>query len=169
MAFQHPFCGGKHELVAEAKLCEQQGAHGGMSLPRAVPDPADPAKTIAIRESNNAYERQSGALAEEGFYKVGTTYFKVQRAVHGSGRLYAKELVELPVKGESKGRWEMARGVVYRLRKEDRVSDEDAAKFGQLYGTCTFCWRELTDERSIAAGYGPTCAENRGLPWGEAA
>ncbi len=166
MAFAHPFCGGKHELVAEAKLCEQQGAPGGMSLPRAVETPHG---TVAIRESNDAYERQSGALAEEGFYKVGTTYFKVQKAVHGSGRNYAKELVELPVKGESKGQWEMARGVVYRLRKEDLVSAEEAAKFGQLYGTCCFCWRELTDERSIEAGYGPTCAENRGLPWGETA
>lgn len=167
MAFSHPFCGGKHNTVPEARLCEQQGEHGGMSLPRAVG--MEDGTTVAIRESNNAYERQSGALAEEGFYKVGTTYFKVQKAVHGSGRLYAKELVELPVKGESKGRWEMARGVVYRLRKEDLVSDEEAAKFGQLYGTCCYCWRELTDERSIEAGYGPVCAENRGLPWGEGA
>jgi hypothetical protein len=167
MAFSHPFCGGKHEQVSEARLCEQQGEPGGMSLPRRVGD-------VAIRESNNAYERQSGALADEGFYKVGTTYFKVQKALHGSGRLYAKELVQLPEKDESgklisKGHWEMARGVVYRLRKEDMLTGEEAAKFGQLYGICVYCWSELTDERSIAVGYGPTCAENRGLPWGETA
>lgn len=172
MAFSHPFCGGKHGLAAEARACEQGGAPGGMSLPRIVA--TENGTSVAIREPNNAYERQSGALAEEGFYKVGTAYFKVQVAVHGSGRRYAKKLVELPERDEdgkivSKGRWEMARGVVYRLRKEDLLSAEEAAKFGQLYGMCMYCWRELTDERSIEVGYGPVCAANRNLPWGETA
>jgi len=31
---------------------------------------------------------------------------------------------------------------------------------------CAFCSRELTDEASIAAGYGPVCAKNHDQPWG---
>lgn len=34
---------------------------------------------------------------------------------------------------------------------------------------CIFCMRHLSDERSEFAGYGETCAENNGLPWGATA
>ena len=44
---------------------------------------------------------------------------------------------------------------------------DQAAQFGALYGVCCNCGRELSDERSIHAGYGPTCAANNGWPWGE--
>jgi hypothetical protein len=46
---------------------------------------------------------------------------------------------------------------------------EMAAQHGHLTGSCCFCSRELTDARSVAVGYGPVCAANYGLPWGEAA
>lgn len=35
---------------------------------------------------------------------------------------------------------------------------------GQKYGNCCFCGRELTEADSIAAGYGPICADKWGLP-----
>lgn len=41
-----------------------------------------------------------------------------------------------------------------------------AAASGHLTGRCSFCNRKLTDERSTAVGYGSTCADNYGLPWG---
>lgn len=41
-----------------------------------------------------------------------------------------------------------------------------AAKYGHLTGECCFCGLTLTDGPSIAAGYGPVCARNYGLPWG---
>ena len=41
-----------------------------------------------------------------------------------------------------------------------------AALYGKQTGCCCFCARELTDERSIAVGYGPICADHYGLPWG---
>lgn len=41
-----------------------------------------------------------------------------------------------------------------------------AAAHGHATGACCFCNRELTDERSIAVGYGPICADHYGLPWG---
>lgn len=44
-----------------------------------------------------------------------------------------------------------------------------AARYGRLTGHCAFCRRELSDERSLAVGYGGTCAGHYGLPWGAAA
>lgn len=47
----------------------------------------------------------------------------------------------------------------------------DAAKvtgtYGHNTGSCSFCARHLEDKRSVSAGYGPTCADKFGLPWGE--
>jgi hypothetical protein len=39
--------------------------------------------------------------------------------------------------------------------------------YGRLTKRCIYCRIQLTDERSLAVGYGPVCAENHGLPWGE--
>ena len=44
-----------------------------------------------------------------------------------------------------------------------------AKAYGVATGSCCFCARELTDARSLSAGYGPTCADRFGLPWGESA
>lgn len=41
-----------------------------------------------------------------------------------------------------------------------------AAASGKMTGCCSFCHLPLSDERSIAVGYGPTCAQHWGLPWG---
>ena len=38
---------------------------------------------------------------------------------------------------------------------------------GKLSGRCCFCSLPLTDARSTEKGYGPICAQNWGLPWGE--
>ena len=43
---------------------------------------------------------------------------------------------------------------------------EVASEYGRLTGNCCFCGRELTDERSTEAGYGPICAKKYGLEWG---
>ena len=42
-----------------------------------------------------------------------------------------------------------------------------AAKYGRLTGSCCFCARHLTDDRSVSVGYGPICADRFGLKWGE--
>lgn len=41
-----------------------------------------------------------------------------------------------------------------------------AAEYGRMTGSCCFCGRRLTDERSTEVGYGPVCAGHYGLPWG---
>lgn len=38
---------------------------------------------------------------------------------------------------------------------------------GQKYTYCCFCGLELTNKSSVYHGYGPICAENWGLTWGE--
>lgn len=57
---------------------------------------------------------------------------------------------------------------VIRLLK--RFSQNPAglvSAYGKLTGRCCFCMGRLTDERSVASGYGKICAQNYGLPWGE--
>lgn len=104
---------------------------------------------------------QSGAgagrppVVEAGMYKQGDRIFKVQQAIHGSGNLYAKELVR---HGDSFS-FEYARGAIRRLSAEDKMSLEEAKEFGVLYGTCCVCGRVLTKESSIEAGIGPICAQ----------
>lgn len=44
---------------------------------------------------------------------------------------------------------------------------EVAAAYGHETSNCCFCGIELTDPRSVTAGFGPICAEHWGLPWGE--
>ena len=41
-----------------------------------------------------------------------------------------------------------------------------AAEYGRASGVCCYCGKELTDGRSQAVGYGPTCAKSYRLPWG---
>lgn len=93
----------------------------------------------------------------EGMYRNPDTgeIFKVQRAVHGSGFLYAKRLVT----GEFGEAWfEKAKGMVFKLRAEWKMTLEDAKEFGALYGVCIRCSRTLTKESSIEQAMGDICA-----------
>jgi uncharacterized protein with FMN-binding domain len=91
----------------------------------------------------------------DGMYTKDGKVYKVQVAVHGSGRLYAKELIE----GEDGERYfEMAPGMVRRLTVDNRMTKEEAQEFGRLYGVCVCCGATLTDEASIKRGLGPVCA-----------
>lgn len=96
---------------------------------------------------------KSDAL-EDGMYRMDGEIYKVQHAVHGSGRQYAKQLV-----GEgSEWGFEYAAGAIRKLRPEHRMTLEEAKEFGALYGTCCVCGRTLTRESSIAEGIGPVCS-----------
>ena len=93
---------------------------------------------------------ESTTPAEEGMYLLDGRVFKVQRAIHGSGHLYAKELVS--------GGFTYASGMVRKLNSSHRMTLEQAKEYGSLYGVCCRCAAPLTDEKSIAAGIGPVCA-----------
>lgn len=94
---------------------------------------------------------------QDGMYRIPTGgIYKVQHAVHGSGKQYAK-LLTPPVEGASKWTFEYAPGAIRFLTVEHRMTLEQAKEFGALYGTCCVCGAVLTNERSIEAGIGPIC------------
>ena len=64
------------------------------------------------------------------------------------------------------GRPEAATAITTALTALAAAPAREARLYGQRFGTCCFCGLELTDGRSIAAGYGPICADKWGLPWG---
>lgn len=119
-----------------------------------------------------AAPRTPSAEITEGMYRNPETgeIFKVQRAVHGSGHLYAKRLwVEKDEEtGETYAEFVMARGVIFKLRPEWKMTFEDAKAFGALYGVCCSCSLDLTNEDSIFNGYGRKCASNHGWPYEKA-
>jgi hypothetical protein len=43
-----------------------------------------------------------------------------------------------------------------------KLTQAEATAFGKLHGFCVNCARDLDDERSLAVGYGPVCADNLG-------
>jgi hypothetical protein len=98
--------------------------------------------------------------AEDGMYwmpEVGI--FRVQTAPGTDFRM-AKRLKVIDLgNGKKKGRFERQDNMVYKLKPEHRMTEEEAVKYGALYGFCIVCGRTLTDEDSIAAGIGPVCAE----------
>jgi hypothetical protein len=69
------------------------------------------------------------------------------------------------------GNWTQSRSVTAQevdavgqfLRAFSQDPAAVAKQHGRLTGRCCFCNTALTDERSTAAGFGPTCAKNYGL------
>lgn len=156
----HEHCQGTHKTSASRDHCE--------SLPARV------ARAEARREFRQILKSSSVGRPEpitEGFYVKNGVVFKVVRAIHGSGNLYAKELVidelsalevapELRGSGQkfSHGTWIYARGAINHLRIEHKLTAEKAVALGKLYGMCVRCGATLTREESIERGMGPVCA-----------
>ena len=42
-----------------------------------------------------------------------------------------------------------------------------ATAYGKELGNCMFCRKNLSNQQSVAVGYGPICADHYGLPWGD--
>ena len=140
-------CRDYHGNIAEVRECSRHTATNGMD---------------AVRERGQLFTDVPGrnvpaprrGPAEEGMYRLDGVIFKVQVAVHGSGKPYAKRLVQ------NGGAWsfEYAPGAVHKLGPEHLLTLDQAKEFGALYGTCCVCGRTLTNEASIEAGIGPVCA-----------
>lgn len=107
----------------------------------------------------------------DGMYQMPNgLIFKVQKAVHGSGHLYAKvlETDTDPVTGVTEAWFSYAAGAIRKLRPEWKMTFEQAAEFGSLYGICCCCSKVLTHEDSQHNGYGRKCASNNGWPYDSA-
>lgn len=89
----------------------------------------------------------------DGMYRMPNgDIVKVQRAVNGSGNLYAKRL------DTTAGSFGYVPGLIGRVRANgERMTLSEAKEYGKLYGMCIVCGRTLTDETSIAEGIGPIC------------
>lgn len=123
-------------------------------------------------------------VTQDGIYRNPATgeIFKVQwNRASGNGRsLYAKQLfIETwtPEEGEKHDPvipldtvvviddghepimiWKYVPGLLRKVHPEWRMTSEDSTAFGQLYGVCVRCFRDLTNEVSIDRGMGPICA-----------
>jgi hypothetical protein len=58
-------------------------------------------------------------------------------------------------------------GYVAAIAEIARTPDLCATAYGHATGQCSFCARPLSDDRSVAVGYGPICADKYGLPWSD--
>lgn len=81
-------------------------------------------------------------------------------------KLRTQKGIAYAVKHTANG-WEYAPAAIHMIRGEMVLSAQEAAQFGHDYRQCVFCSRPLTDDRSMSAGYGETCAHTHALPWGE--
>lgn len=149
-------CKGRHESIAQLKICAGVGPRISRQELDAQNARAKAAPKIENFNSEWADTKPRG-ITEDGMYMMGDHIFKVQFAVHGSGRLYAKRLVP-PTAYAEKATFEYAPGIVKQLTPEHKMTLEQAKEFGALYGTCCVCGRTLTNEGSIENGIGPICA-----------
>lgn len=100
----------------------------------------------------------AAAAAGPGLYMLDGDIYRIALN-KAKTRAYAKRLV-------GQRSWAYAPGVVNRITDADLVTTERAAEFGHHHGFCCNCGIPLTDDRSLAAGYGPVCARNNGWAWG---
>lgn len=68
---------------------------------------------------------------------------------------------------EGKHYWKLGASLLPLLQALSQDPAGTAAEYGKLTGCCCFCFSPLTDEKSLAVGYGPTCAKKWGMPWGK--
>ncbi len=86
----------------------------------------------------------------DGIYLVDGDVIKCQYS--GTGNLYGK------VWDADSLTFVYTPGAQRRCNETNRMSMDEAVKFGALYGMCCVCGRTLRDETSIEAGIGPVCA-----------
>lgn len=137
-------------------LLDQRVALPGMTLeafqaltPKGASDVLDTFKAQPYKPREAREELEAGIYLHDG------EIFKVQRAVHGSGNMYAKRLTVI----DGTGTFEFAGGMVRKLKADERMTLDQAREYGAVYGVCCNCGRTLTDETSIEAGIGPVCAK----------
>jgi hypothetical protein len=134
-------CKGKHDTVAEVKLC------AGAFIPQVKPH-----TSVALKDKVT--------LTEPGMYMSAGVVYRVERSTRHADRLYAKRLVPVYFGAElHKIEFTYDRGAVYRLEPGDRMTLEQVASLGKITGRCWVCRHKLTVAKSIAAGIGPVCAK----------
>lgn len=106
--------------------------------------------------------RASAPKAEPGLYVLPDT--TIVRVGYYEGRLVAKRLtIIVGAGGKARGSFRSDRSLLDRVPTEGRpLTEAEAQTFGKQYDFCCACARTLNDERSLAVGYGPDCADQHG-------
>lgn len=96
-----------------------------------------------------------------GVYETSGDIFVV-KATKDKQRLYALRLIESPDRvnvagGHVEFDFEYARGAIYRLKLEDKMTAERAKHYLVRYGRCLVCRRKLKAAASVERGIGPVC------------
>lgn len=118
---------------------------------RSGADHAEAADAQVRAEADRPHE-----FVTTGMYQVDGRIYKVLPSRSGNGRHYAQELVGESATGY---RFQYAKGAMYRIRPEHRMTAEQAAEWGKLTDHCMCCGALLTDPKSIVKGIGPDCAK----------
>ena len=122
-------------------------ASGKCGAPAPAPEsaPSVPENRIEV-ESKRAYRCEDGTIAIA--YTTQNGYLAMRRLV---------------VHGECSGSLEYWKGGVNIVRATGTLlTQEEASSLGKLYGFCVCCGRPLSEDTSLAVGYGSTCADNNG-------
>lgn len=92
-----------------------------------------------------------------GLYRLGDDIVKVY--ITQNRRLGTKVLT---LTDEGRASFVYQPGLMSRLTADMRLTADEARAFGRQHSICCACGQLLEDDRSIAAGYGPYCAEKYG-------
>ena len=98
----------------------------------------------------------------EGVYVVDGVIVKVKKS-QTSGHLYACKLVEIGGDRLTNAgsvvnfEYQYAAGLIYQVKKSNKMTKDQAVHFGIRYGSCMRCGRKLKDAKSVEAAIGPIC------------
>jgi hypothetical protein len=171
-----------NQFRAKGRLSEKQGAlldkltaearakRAGIEARKAAPESVQVFTKLVEMFDKAAEQLKSPRVL---FQTDDAGEFMVRRAKAESrnpGHLYVVQNGQYVGKVAPNGRFwpdrECTPAVETALVAFNRDPQKAALAYGQATGNCCFCARELTDARSVEAGYGPICAGNFGLPWG---
>ena len=142
-------------LLAEREVSDSARAYtlnliaSGISTQRAI-DAIEYLKGLPKAGLFDAPKREGTPVTEEGFYLHEGAVYRVVTGKN-SGRLYAKKSTP------SGWDYEAGKGVIFRLRAEDRMSGEAIAAFGVEHEFCVVCSTGFSDPTSHHIGIGPKC------------
>jgi hypothetical protein len=111
---------------------------------------SDEYHALAQKANDLADAYASRPVERPGIFRSTEGTFAVKTNREGT-RMYAKRLC-----GRS---WEYASGVIFRLSESHRMTVEECEALSLYIGSCAWCSRELTAEKSVKRGMGPVCAK----------
>jgi len=164
------------------------GARVGLLTYAIAAAPVAPRETVEVGDLGNVVQMFARAAGHLRFPSIVLDGFRVsiagaRAAQPGSLTVTAIDKVFNSFRGRDERPWfgrvslagvfEAGRnapdGLADKLRRFSADPAGEAAAHGHLTGRCCFCNKRLgegQDQRSVAVGYGPDCADHFGLPWG---